>query len=87
MKTSAIFALALASIASAQIAQTNGNYLGSLPSQRLYIDHQQAEAVIAAAAAEAQKIGSPSNIAVYDPSALLVGFLRMDNAFPGSSML
>ena len=37
-----------------------------------------------AAAAKAAETIVPQNIAVVDPSGLLVAFLRMDNAYPGS---
>ena len=60
------------------------NYIGSSPSERHYINQTQAMAVVQAAARSAVSVGSPSNIAVMDPSGLLVAFLRTDNAFPGS---
>jgi len=59
------------------------NGIGSTPVQRHYISHEQAQAVIQAAKANAEN-GAPQNIAVVDPSGLLVAFLRMDNAYPGS---
>jgi hypothetical protein len=65
------------------LASNNYNYIGSTPSQRLYINQTQAQAVISAAAAKASSV-NPSNIAVTDPSGLLVAFLRGDNAYPGS---
>ena len=71
-------------LVAAQNTQADQNFIGSTPAQRLYIDAVQAAAVLQGAAIEATKIGSPSNIAVVDPSALLVAFVRMDNAFPGS---
>ncbi|KAK3080156.1 hypothetical protein LTS18_002975, partial [Coniosporium uncinatum] len=40
--------------------------------------------IITAAAANASSINVPQNIAVVDPVGLLVAFLRMDNAYPGS---
>ncbi|KAI5269909.1 DUF336-domain-containing protein [Aureobasidium subglaciale] len=52
-------------------------------SQRHYISADQATAIVAAAAKAAASI-VPQNIAVVDPSGLLVAFLRMDNAYPGS---
>jgi Haem-degrading len=65
------------------LALNNYNYIGSTPSQRLYINQTQAQAVISAAVAK--NVGfSFSNIAVTDPSGLLVAFLRTDNAFPAS---
>jgi uncharacterized protein GlcG (DUF336 family) len=51
--------------------------------QRHYITADQAQGVIAAAVKVARNI-FPENIAVVDPSGLLVAFHRMDNAFPGS---
>ncbi|MCJ1453786.1 hypothetical protein MMC28_004135 [Mycoblastus sanguinarius] len=58
------------------------NNLGSTPSQRYVINETQALAVIKAAQIQATNISSPSNIAVTDPSGLLVAFHRMDNALP-----
>ena len=60
------------------------NYLGSTPSQRHVIDQEQALIVINGAAKESAAIGIPVNIAITDPSGLLVAFLRTDNAFPAS---
>ena len=51
--------------------------------QRHYISATQAQGVIAAASSAAATI-VPQNIAIVDPSGLLVAFLRMDNAYPGS---
>ena len=51
--------------------------------QRHYITADQASSIVAAAAEAAATI-VPQNIAVVDPSGLLVAFLRMDNAYPGS---
>ena len=68
------------------MAQNNDNYIGSTPSQRLYINAVQAQTAVNAALAQAIAIGSPSNIAITDPSGLLVAFLREDNAFPGKSV-
>lgn len=60
------------------------NFLGVTTSQRNVINASQAQAIIEAAAAEAEKIGQPQNIAVSDPSGFLVAFRRMDSAFLGS---
>lgn len=68
-------------MSTSQKVQDNG--VGSLPIQRYFITAAQAQSVIAAAEASAAKI-VPQNIAVVDPSGLLVAFLRMDNAYPGS---
>lgn len=70
--------------AQAQNNASNNNFLGSTPTQRFIINQEQAQSVIAAAAAQAVNISSPSNIAVTDPSGLLVAFLRTDNAFLAS---
>lgn len=78
----------LASLPLLILAQNNGppnmNYIGSSPSQRRSINQTQALSVIQAATQSASEIGSPSNIAVTDPSGFLVAFLRTDNAFLGS---
>lgn len=71
----------LAWLVSGQVTQ---NGIGSTPSQRNYINDTQAATAIAAAYANATALGVPQNIAIVDPSGLLVGFLRMDNAYPGS---
>jgi len=60
------------------------NGIGSTPAQRHYVNDVQAQAIIHAARVSAESISVPQNIAVVDPSGLLVGFLRMDNAYPGS---
>jgi uncharacterized protein GlcG (DUF336 family) len=73
---------ALLPLAWAQTNTTNG--IGSTPSQRNYISSQQALTIITSAVANATAINVPQNIAVVDPSGLLVAFFRMDNAFPGS---
>ncbi|CAO2651243.1 Nn.00g095400.m01.CDS01 [Neocucurbitaria sp. VM-36] len=66
-------------------AQTNTtNGIGSTPSQRSYISSTQAQTIITAAIKNATALNVPQNIAVVDPSGLLVAFLRMDNAYPGS---
>lgn len=51
--------------------------------QRHYISASLASAIVEAAAKAAATI-VPQNIAIVDPSGLLVAFLRMDNAYPGS---
>ncbi|KAI9730225.1 MAG: hypothetical protein M1834_005989 [Cirrosporium novae-zelandiae] len=61
------------------------NYLGSTPAQRHVINLTQAQAIITAAMAQAVITGSPSNIAICDPSGYLVAFAKMDNAFLGST--
>ena len=53
------------------------------PCQRHVISIDQADSLIAAAVKEANSV-IPENIAIVDPSGLLVAFHRMDNAFPGS---
>jgi uncharacterized protein GlcG (DUF336 family) len=74
--------LALAPLALAQINGTNG--VGSTPQQRNYISAQQAMKIINSAVANATSINIPQNVAVVDPSGMLVAFYRMDNAFLGS---
>ena len=74
--------LALLPFAYAQTNTTNG--IGSTPLQRSYISSTQAQTIITAAIANATAINIPQNIAVVDPSGLLVAFLHMDNAYPGS---
>ncbi|THX64054.1 hypothetical protein D6D08_08069 [Aureobasidium pullulans] len=66
---------------SGNLTATNG--IGSTPAQRHYISASQASAIVSAAEKAAASI-VPQNIAVVDPSGLLVAFLRMDNAYPGS---
>ncbi|KAG9528324.1 DUF336-domain-containing protein, partial [Aureobasidium melanogenum] len=66
---------------SGNLTSTNG--IGSTPVQRHYISASQASAIVEAAAKAAATIVS-QNIAIVDPSGLLVAFLRMDNAYPGS---
>ncbi|THY80000.1 DUF336-domain-containing protein [Aureobasidium pullulans] len=66
---------------SGNLTATNG--IGSTPTQRHYISASQASAIVSAAEKAAASI-VPQNIAVVDPSGLLVAFLRMDNAYPGS---
>lgn len=60
------------------------NNVGSTPAQRHYVTAAQAQTIIQAAAANATALSVPDNIAVVDPSGLLVAFLRQDNAFIGS---
>ena len=74
--------LALTSVAFAQINGTNG--IGSTPSQRFAVSADQAYQIIEAGVKNATAIGIPQNIAVVDPSGLLVAFFRMDNAYIGS---
>lgn len=74
--------LTLASVAYAQINGTNG--IGSTPSERYVVSADQAYQIIEAAVKNATAIGIPQNVAVVDPSGLLVAFLRMDNAYIGS---
>lgn len=61
---------------------TNG--IGSTPADRHYVTAGQAQQIIQGAQQNATSINVPQNIAVVDPSGLLVAFLRMDNAYPGS---
>lgn len=61
---------------------TNG--VGSTPADRHYVTAAQAQQIIHGAQQNAASINVPQNIAVVDPSGLLVAFLRMDNAYPGS---
>ncbi|KAH6618767.1 hypothetical protein C7974DRAFT_36858 [Boeremia exigua] len=74
--------LALAGLAYGQINGTNG--IGSTPSQRYVVSADQAYQIVQAAVTNATAIGVPQNIAVVDPSGLLVAFFRMDNAYIGS---
>jgi uncharacterized protein GlcG (DUF336 family) len=75
--------LTLTSPTTAQMINgTNG--LGSTPAQRYVISASQAQCIIDAAIANATSLQIPENIAVVDPSGLLVAFHRMDNAFIGS---
>ncbi|USP81204.1 hypothetical protein yc1106_08478 [Curvularia clavata] len=69
-------------VAAAQMNNTNG--IGSTPAQRNYISANQAQTVIKAAIANATAQQIPENIAVVDPSGMLVAFHRMDNAYLGS---
>ena len=81
MKLNALLVSA-ASLLSFVVAQ-NAN-IGSTPSERFVINASQAQQVIEAAAAKAQALNVPQDIAVTDPLGFLVAFRRMDNAFPGS---
>lgn len=74
--------LALLPVAYTQINGTNG--IGSTPSQRNYISSEQALKIITSAMANATALNIPQNIAVVDPSGMLVAFSRMDNAYLGS---
>ncbi|KAI5205077.1 hypothetical protein E4T39_03224 [Aureobasidium subglaciale] len=71
----------LGALAAGNKTATNG--IGSLPRQRHVVSVDQAESIIAAAVREASTV-IPENIAIVDPSGLLVAFHRMDNAYPGS---
>ena len=64
------------------LASTNN--VGSTPAQRHYVDAKQAQTIINAAVKNATALCVPENIAVVDPSGMLVAFLRQDNAFVGS---
>jgi uncharacterized protein GlcG (DUF336 family) len=48
------------------------------------ISLQQTQAQLAKAIAKAEQIGIPMNMAILDTAGYLKGFVRMDNAFPGS---
>lgn len=74
--------LSLTGLACAQINGTNG--IGSTPSQRYVVSADQAYQIVQAGVKNATALGVPQNIAVVDPSGILVAFLRMDNAFIGS---
>ena len=74
--------LTLASISYAHINGTNG--IGSTPAQRSVVSADQAYQIIQAAVKNATAIGIPQNIAIVNPSGLLVAFLHMDNAYYGS---
>ncbi|KAI8934931.1 hypothetical protein NX059_008599 [Plenodomus lindquistii] len=82
MKLSFSLLAALPAIVLAQTNNTNG--IGSYPSQRFVVSSTQAQHIITAAVANATAENIPQNIAVVDPSGLLVAFLRMDNALIGS---
>lgn len=56
-------------------AQTNNtNGIGSTPSQRFAVSSTQAQSIIKAALANATAENIPQNIAVVDPSGILVAF-------------
>ncbi|KAF2709843.1 DUF336-domain-containing protein [Pleomassaria siparia CBS 279.74] len=83
MKLSLLLLLPLLPSALTQnLSSTNG--IGSTPAQRHYVTAAQAQTIIAAAVANATAISVPQNVAIVDPSGLLVAFLHMDNAYPGS---
>ncbi|KAI4839898.1 hypothetical protein E4T44_07988, partial [Aureobasidium sp. EXF-8845] len=63
--------------------QASTNRIGSTPAQRHVISAAQAQGVLNAAAKHAESV-TPQCVAICDPSGLLVAFLRMDNAYPGS---
>jgi uncharacterized protein GlcG (DUF336 family) len=63
---------------------TSTNGIGSSPADRHYITAAQAQTIIDAAVTNATAQSITQNIAVVDPSGLLVAFRRMDNAYPGS---
>jgi len=71
-------------LALAAMSANNYNGLGSSPAQRHVVNQSQALRIIQAAAEKSLNINTPVNIAVVDPSATLVGFLRTDNAWAGS---
>lgn len=64
----------------------HNNGVGSTPSQRHIVSAAEALEIVAAGRAYANSPGAsaPQNIAVVDPTGLLVAFLRQDNAYPGS---
>ncbi|KAJ4293092.1 hypothetical protein N0V90_008374 [Kalmusia sp. IMI 367209] len=70
------------------IAQTGSpnstNNVGSTPAQRHYVTASQAQTILSASMGNASALSIPQNIAVVDPSGLLVAFIRQDNAYPGS---
>ncbi|KAF2467189.1 DUF336-domain-containing protein [Lindgomyces ingoldianus] len=74
--------LSLPLILTQNLTSTNG--IGSTPADRHYVTASQAQTIINAATTNATAISIPQNIAVVDPSGLLVAFRRMDNAYPGS---
>jgi uncharacterized protein GlcG (DUF336 family) len=66
------------------IAQYSTPPSSNAPLQRSFISAAQATTVIRSAVANATASHIADNIAVVDPSGLLVAFLRMDNSFLGS---
>ena len=83
MKFSYLYAFSalVAATTAQQVNRTLTNGWGSTPSQRHYVNASQAMTVIQAGI---DNSAVPNNIAVLDPSARLVAFLRMDNAYLGS---
>lgn len=67
-----------------ELSKNNYNHLGSLPQDRHCLTHTQTQAILSACASAAVSFSLPSNIAVTDPSGLLLAFIRTDNAFPAS---
>ncbi|ETN47228.1 uncharacterized protein HMPREF1541_01420 [Cyphellophora europaea CBS 101466] len=65
-------------------AQGQFNYIGTSSSECHAINATQAGTVVQAAALEPANISIPVNIAITDPSGLLVAFLRTENVFSGS---
>lgn len=59
---------------------SNGNFLGSSPSQRYVVSQSQAMQILTAAAAESANISVPCCIAVVNPYSQLVAFLQTDNS-------
>ncbi|KAL9532379.1 Formaldehyde-sensing protein [Sphaerulina musiva] len=84
MRTSTLALLAGVVSAQETVNRTLTNGWGSVPQQRHYINANQAWTAIDAAVQQSMAIGVPNNIAIVDPSAQLVAFLRMDNAFLAS---
>jgi uncharacterized protein GlcG (DUF336 family) len=76
--------LTITATATAALTMNTTNGLGSTPAQRSVISASQAQTIISAAITNATSLQVPENIAVVDPSGLLVAFHRMDNAFLGS---
>ena len=60
------------------------NNMGTHPPDRHILSATQAQTILSACLAESASINIPVNIAITDPSGLLLAFLRTDNAFPGS---
>jgi uncharacterized protein GlcG (DUF336 family) len=77
-----LISLAVTILAQGTTNATNG--IGSTPADRHYVTAAQALEIISGAQKNASAINVPQNIAVVDPSGLLVGFLHMDNSYPGS---
>ena len=76
--------LSLLTLSSAAATMNTTNGLGTTPAQRHIISAAQAQTIITGATANATALQIPENIAIVDPSGLLVAFHRMDNAFLGS---